>query len=589
VLGNRKSSWLLAALSGVLQVLIFPSPGLSFLSWFALLPLLIALLPVPPKVQLLGPGQETTPSLTAGQGFWLGYLSGFIWYLGSCYWVFQVMNNYGGLSAPVAAGVLFLFCLYLAIYHGLFGALLVRISRGGVFAGARTLFLAPFLWVAIELARARITGFPWDLLGTAQVDNIPFTRIATFTGVYGLSFGIFVVNALYAGAFLSRTDRRRQLATAATIVALALQLGTLAKVPMVQTTHIARLVQQNLPISETAWTADYFDRTIAELTELSRQPKDPAIVDQQTSGERTQWSKEPRLIIWPESPAPFYSNDPKFGNWLSTLASDQDAYLIAGSLGLKNPTNGSTEYDIFNSAILVAPSGSVLARYDKLHLVPFGEYVPFQSLLFFAEKLTKQVGTFSRGTQRTVFTLSTKGTANPGEAVIQSGAPASHHHHHDGSSENEMTQQTGPAPRGTPPGEVYRLGVFICYESIFPDEIRSFALNGANVFVNISNDGWFGQSGAPGQHLNMARMRAIENHRWVLRSTNTGITASIDPLGRVVSSAPRNLRTAVNVPYAMESEITFYTRYGDWFAFACAIISLSAAFVRFSFRAGVLR
>lgn len=144
-------------------------------------------------------------------------------------------------------------------------------------------------------------------------------------------------------------------------------------------------------------------------------------------------------------------------------------------------------------------------------------------------------------------------------------------------------------PAGKAEGDGYRVGTFICYESVFPDEIRLFALNGAQVFVNISNDGWFGASGAPGQHLNMARMRAIENNRWLLRSTNTGITAAIDPYGRVVARVEPNIRTAINVPYAMITETTFYTRHGDWLAYGCAIISLVALFVRFDLKAGVLR
>ncbi|MGH9650510.1 MAG: apolipoprotein N-acyltransferase, partial [Terriglobales bacterium] len=177
-------------------------------------------------------------------------------------------------------------------------------------------------------------------------------------------------------------------------------------------------------------------------------------------------------------------------------------------------------------------TGAWRARYDKIHLVPFGEYVPFSSLLFFAGKLTREVGDFVPGHERTVFDL--------GEG---------------------------------------KMGVFICFESIFPDEVREFAALGAQVFVNVSNDGWFGETGAPGQHLNMARMRAIENHRWLLRATNSGITAAIDPHGRVVMRGPRNVRAALDVPYAYVGETTFYTRHGDWFAFGCAIIAVAALLV----------
>lgn len=186
--------------------------------------------------------------------------------------------------------------------------------------------------------------------------------------------------------------------------------------------------------------------------------------------------------------------------------------------------------EIYNSAVLVTPTGELAGRYDKIHLVPFGEYVPFKFLLGnFVDKLTREVGNFAPGAQRSVFNLGG-----------------------------------------------YKAGVFICYESIFPGEIRDFAKNGAGVFVNISNDGWFGYYGAPEQHLNQVRMRAIENNRWVLRATNTGITAAVDPFGRIVASAPRNARTTLDAPFGVMTATTFYTRHGDWFAYLCAIITLLA-------------
>ena len=194
---------------------------------------------------------------------------------------------------------------------------------------------------------------------------------------------------------------------------------------------------------------------------------------------------------------------------------------------------------------MVSPNGEWVAHYDKVHLVPFGEYVPFKPLFAFAGGLTKEVGDFSRGTSRT-----------PLEA--------------DGS----------------------KLGVFICYESIFPDEVRQSAANGSQVFVNISNDGWYGDSGAYAQHLKQARMRAVENSRWLLRDTNTGVTASIDPYGRIVASVPRKIRTVLQAPYALSNVTTFYTRHGDWFAYLCAIISMIFAgweFVRFPVRIEVKR
>src|SRR5207249_1960773 len=193
------------------------------------------------------------------------------------------------------------------------------------------------------------------------------------------------------------------------------------------------------------------------------------------------------------------------------------AWVLAGSVGVQNASSSPQHAtQVFNSAALVNPSGEWTARYDKIHLVPFGEYVPFKNWLSFAGGLTKEVGDFSRGVSR------------------------------------------APLPAGD-----QKLGVFICYESIFPDEVRQFAKQGAQVFVNASNDGWYGDSGAYAQHLKQARMRAVENARWLLRDTNTGVTAVIDPYGRIVASAPRKMRTALEANYGLSNVTTFYTRHGD--------------------------
>ncbi|MCU1284645.1 MAG: apolipoprotein N-acyltransferase [Acidobacteriales bacterium] len=529
-MNQRNTRILLASFSGLLQALIFPNASWTWLSWIALAPLLYALL-ARPSVQVISRSDDGV--LTQAQGFWIGYASGIVWYACSCYWVYRVMHLYGGLSAPIAALMLLLFCMYLGLYHGLFGALIVRCTNRKLFSGTQALILVPVLWVAVELARARVTGFPWDLLGTAQVDSAFWTPlIATRAGVYGLSFVIAAINAMVVGAILSRGKRRLVIAGAALVAVGLFEGGRAVSIAPSVSTHVAVLVQQNIPL-DFRWTSQSYDATMAKLADETRRAAkrdDPA----------------PRLIVWPESPSPFYLNDPKFHNWMSTLAADRDAFIIAGSLGVRNASAQNAEGETLNSAALIAPSGAFVSRYDKVHLVPFGEYVPFKALLFFAKNLTKEVGTFSAGTGRSVFNMS------------QDGA----------------TESVGP---------------FICYESVFPDEIREFAANGAQVFVNISNDGWFGATGAARQHLNMARMRAIENQRWVLRSTNTGITASIDPYGRVVAAAEPNVQTSLRAKYSLISETTFYTRHGDWFAIACAIISVMVLFVRFSLRAGVIR
>jgi len=195
------SAWLLVGLSSFLQVLIFPLPGFYILSWIAFAPLVVALLRARPAGILEIDGAANLQAATPGQAFLLAYVSGILWYAGTCYWIYDTMHQYGGLSAPLALLALFLFCLYLGLYHGLFG-LLLSLSVGPGRDNRLALATAPFLWVAVELARNGVTGFPWNLLGTAQVDNISLSRITTWTGVYGVSFEIMLVNVAVASAFL---------------------------------------------------------------------------------------------------------------------------------------------------------------------------------------------------------------------------------------------------------------------------------------------------------------------------------------------------------------------------------------------------
>ena len=229
----RRNAWLLACASGVLQVLIFPEPALYILSWVALAPLIYAILQCRNQDALLTmveDGKWFAPA-TAWQGFLLGYLSGVIWYLGSCYWVFHVMHFYGNLGAATSVVLLVMFSLYLGLYHGLFGLLVALIARRRNGYSLRALVFAPFAWVAVELARTYVTGFPWDLLGTTQIDNIPLSRIATFTGVYGISFEIALVNTAVAAAFLVPRARRNMLLAASLAAALVLHAGKFVKPP----------------------------------------------------------------------------------------------------------------------------------------------------------------------------------------------------------------------------------------------------------------------------------------------------------------------------------------------------------------------
>ena len=527
----HSSAWLLVVLSSLLQVLIFPLAGLYILSWVAFAPLIVALLRARPAGALEIDGSVHLQAAKPGQAFLLAYTSGILWYAGTCYWIYDTMHEHGGLSAPVALLALFLFCLYLGLYHGLFG-LLLSLAVGPGRDDRRALLATPFLWVAVELARTRITGFPWDLLGTAQVDNISLSRITTWTGVYGVSFEIMLVNVAVAAAFLVPRKRRSTLLIASLTAAAVLQAGRLVDAPALSADHVALLVQENIPVDAT-WTRDTFERTLRELAELSEKvsASDASAAPGSTPGKVD-------LIVWPESPAPFYTSDPLFRDPVSQMAREARSWVVTGAIG-STPAmqSGRSASQVFNSAAVISPAGDWTARYDKVHLVPFGEYLPFPRLLAFAGGLTKEVGEFDAGASR------------------------------------------APLDAGNT-----RLGIFICYESVFPDEVRQFADQGAQVLVNLSNDGWYGDSGAYAQHLNQTRMRAIENDRWILSATDTGVTASIDPYGRTVARLPRKERGALVAPYALTSVTTFYTRHGDWFACLCAIISAGALLTRFLLR-----
>ena len=385
VLERRSSSyaipwqaWLLAVVSGVLQVLAFPIPNLNWLCWIALTPLLVAIL----HARRMGRVPSSVASVR--QGLILGYVSG-----GSCSRLLLLDLSRDEflrrLAAPVAAGVLVLFCLYLGLVHAAFGGLFA-LAAGRLKLGPRALVLAPFLWVGLELFRARVIAFPWDLMGTALVDNVPLSRIATITGVYGLSFEVLLVNAAFASVFVGRRERRALVLAGCILLVGILQTGAFFTAPPQPANGTARLVQPNLSLNLN-WTPEFYEKTLTELGALSvPQP-----------GELMPGDPLPDVVIWPESPAPFFENDLRFRNTVNKIAADAHAYVIAGEIGL--PPAGD-DRRIYNSALVITPQGDALARYDKVHLVPFGEYVPFKDLFSFAHKLTREVSDFAPGYER---------------------------------------------------------------------------------------------------------------------------------------------------------------------------------------------
>jgi apolipoprotein N-acyltransferase len=539
--------WAAAGLSAGLLELPFPLAGplpiwRSIFAWFALVPLLWALLS-PACV-------EQAPPLR--RGFLLGYLCGVLWFGGNCYWVRDTMKQYGDMPLGAPTLLLLAFSLYLGLYFGLFGfcVALVRRATGST---RWTLAAVPFLWVAMELAAARITSFPWDQLGYSQVDYALLTRLAPWTGVYGISFLLMAANATIVNRIITNHKLNRLLWDSFFLFFWIIYSLVDYPAPTPAPTATAVLIQPNLNVSgDNRWLRPgEWESHIADFQRLAGEQCKTYIAGIPQTGVPNDRSSSlgwktgapageivcpptpthPDLIAWPESPAPFIDDDPRLQQALVSIARQEQAPLVVGAIGvsLAEPEPGVAPggYRIYNSALVVGADGARVGRYDKIHLVPFGEYIPFRRLLFFAHALTGNVGETDRGTERKVFRLNG-----------------------------------------------HRYGVFLCYESVFADEVRQFAQLGAEVLVNLSDDGWYGDTSAPWQHLNMARMRAIENRRWLLRGTNNGVTAVIDPYGRVRQSIPRHQADALPAGYGFRDDITFYTAHGDVFAYLCAILGL---------------
>ncbi|MGC9159506.1 MAG: apolipoprotein N-acyltransferase [Terracidiphilus sp.] len=543
--------WAAAAFSASLLELPFPLAGplpawrLVF-AWCGLVPLLWA---------LLSPATVEAPR-PLRRSFLLAYLCGVLWYAGNCYWVRNTMMRYGDMP-PLAPSLLLAgFSLVLGLYFGLFG-LGVALVRRAAGSARLALALAPVFWVAQELAAARITSVPWDQLGYSQVDNALLNQLAPWTGVYGISFVLVAVNALLAGALTLDCHphvlcRERKLwGLAGAVLLVGGTAGIFLKPPRPAATATAVLIQPNLDVgSDNFWTGPEWNRQIARFQRLAAADCGFGLIPgsalpsfgksyiagiPQTGApirttECPPQPAHPDLVAWPESPAPFVQGDARFEQALETIARREQAPLVVGGLGT-DYSFSERRWRYYNSALIVGPDGLLLGRYDKIHLVPFGEYVPFQRFLFFARKLTGQVSAFSRGSERRVFLL------------------------------------------GTRNGPDRRYGVFICYEAVFADEVRQFSRRGAQVLVNLSDDGWYGDTSAPWQHLNMVRMRAIENRRWILRDTNNGVTAAIDPYGRVRQSLPRHRVDALVAHYGFCDKVTFYAAHGDLFAWLCALLA----------------
>ena len=447
-------------------------------------------------------------------------LHGLLFYPLSVAWIDFVMHQYGNVDPWTSAAILALIAIAGGLICAVFSWAIALAARK---SNALACVLAPFLWVTLEFARGHlpIIAFPWNFIGYAISGNLPLVQIATVTGIYGLSFIVVAFSSLAAYAYVSGTDRNWKIVLAAAGVIIVIAFGGGYFVPRAEPRFLAHLVQTNFPQSE-EYPADWLQIHARELDGLEDLSVDAVkrFAGPGDSSGAPPVSELPGLIVWPEVPAPFSLQDQPFADRARRIAQDSASDFLVGVADWKPGPPGMMLAS--NTAVLLDPAGRRVFTYDKIHLVPFGEYVPLRDWLTFAGKLTADIGDFTPG----------------------------------------KTYSVGRTPYGS-------FGTFICFEAVFPGDVRRFTLNGANLLINISNDGWFGRSSAPAQHLMMARVRAVENRRWLLRDTNNGFTVSVDPYGRIVAELATDIRGQLNAPYDFRSDLTLYVRWGDWFAWLC--------------------
>lgn len=487
-----------ALLCGVLFFLSFPKFGFGVIAWIALVPLFVAL--------------NNVSSLS--RALILGWAAGMTAHVGMLYWITHVVVNYGYL--PLVLGVLLMVLLagYLSVYFALFAAGIVY------FRGKAPLYLAaPVLWVCLEYLKSCLfTGFPWENLGYSQFSNLLFIQMADITGVSGLSFLIVLLNAAFFTLLTERSKKSLALALAVFLLWSGVYAYGAMRIRQIrQSMENARsmdvsLIQGNIDQS-VKWNENFQAETIRIYEELSLR------------GTNTPGA----LVIWPETAVPFNFQEPgDLQARVTQLPFQTKSWLLFGSMSYA-AGNAGTEY--FNSAFLLSPGGDLRGKYDKVHLVPYGEYVPLRTFFPFVSSLAAGIGDFAAGKGFTPLRMDER-----------------------------------------------KIGVLICYEGILPQAARRYKNAAADVLVNITNDAWFGRTSAPYQHLSMSVFRAVETRLSLVRAANTGISALVDPTGRILAQTGLFERDKIAGRIPLIQTPTFYARCGDWFVWA-GFIGLAGLFL----------
>lgn len=468
---------------------------------------------------------------TGRQAFRRGWLAGFFAFVGTMYWVVVAMHLYGKVPIPVSFALMVFLAAYLGLYFGMYAWGVAWVERRWP---AAAWVLAPCWWVSLEFMRTyALTGLPWGLLGYSQFQWLSLIQIANVTGVYGVSFLIVLVNASVF-VLLRRMAAVRgnegqggssgapapdglprpwvpPVVAAAAVLSVWLYGMSQLTFPSSPTLTVG-IVQANIDQAQ-KWDPAYRLETLARYDRLTKTV-----------------SADADVILWPEAATPFvFAREVGYQTLVVETIQKAQVPLVFGSPAIGRHADGRPA--LMNSAYVLSPDGHVNGRYDKQHLVPFGEYVPLKSVLFFLDKLVEGIGDFQPGTGPTLLSI-------PHEA--------------------------GPVP----------FGVAICYEVIFPDLVRRLAAGGSAFLVTLTNDAWFGSTVAPYQHFAMVVFRAVEHRLAFARAANTGISGVIDPTGRILAATPLFAERTFTRTIPLGAPTTFYTRFGDLFAWTCVILSL---------------
>lgn len=496
-----------AILSGILLVLSFPKIDFYILAWVALVPLLVFL-------------YDAAYNKDKWAAFRAGFIFGIVYFFGTIFWIYHSINNYGSIPFIPSLLIVLLFCLYLSLYPAIFSFLYSSYIRN---TDLPVLLVAPVFWTVLEFIRSyALTGFPWSSLGYSQYKFLAFIQAADLTGVYGVSFLLVAINGAFADAILLKKRKAKRplyplFPTISGFVLLFIALITTFSYGIYRlhqkrdAANIKAVIVQGNIEQDMKWDPSYQNDVINTYKELSV----------------TAAVERPEIIVWPETAVPFlFGKDKAFTDDLLTFQKQLNSYLLFGSVLEKELKAESKKMakQYSNSALLLDKNGNLSYVYDKIHLVPFGEYVPLRTLLFFIDKLVVGIGDYV-----------------PGDSYIKAVTPFG------------------------------SFGTLICYEIIFPGLVRKFFVKGGDFIVAITNDAWFGKTHGPYQHFSMAVFRAIENRKPLIRAANTGISGFIDSSGRITASSPLFEKAFLVGNIKTDRTLTPYTKYGDIFSYGCIV------------------